>query len=83
MIDSAVTLLPQPDSPAMQSVLPAGRRSEMPSTARTAPGPLPNVVTRLRTSRAVSLAIGNSFRVTEVARDDLYHTCVLEIMIPT
>jgi hypothetical protein len=36
-IDSAVTDLPQPDSPTMPNVSPAARSKEMPSTARTMP----------------------------------------------
>ena len=35
--DSAVTLLPQPDSPTMPSVAPAGRSKLTPSTAGTTP----------------------------------------------
>ena len=35
--DSAVTLLPQPDSPTMPSVPPAGRSKLTPSTAGTTP----------------------------------------------
>ena len=37
MIDSAVTLLPQPDSPTTPSVLPATRSKLTPSTTRTVP----------------------------------------------
>ena len=37
MIDSAVTLLPQPDSPTMPSVSPAWTSNDTPSTARTMP----------------------------------------------
>ena len=36
-IDSAVALLPQPDSPTRPMVLPLGMAKEMPSTARKGP----------------------------------------------
>ena len=37
MIESAVTLLPQPDSPTMPSVSPGNTSNETPSTARVTP----------------------------------------------
>ena len=37
MIDNAVIVLPQPDSPTMPSVSPESTYSDTPSTARTVP----------------------------------------------
>jgi hypothetical protein len=48
MIDSAVTDLPQPDSPTTPSVVPRGTANETPSTARTVPRSVRNSVTRSR-----------------------------------
>ena len=46
MIESAVTDLPQPDSPTMPSVLPVSTSNEMPSTARTSPSRVEKYVCR-------------------------------------
>ena len=51
MSDSAVTLLPQPDSPTMPSVSPAATWNETPSTAWTTPSCVKNWVWRSVTSR--------------------------------
>ncbi len=53
-IDSAVTDLPQPDSPTMPSVSPAARSKEMPSTARTMPSAVKKWVSRSRTCSRVT-----------------------------
>jgi hypothetical protein len=46
MTESAVTLLPQPDSPTTPTVLPASTLKLTPSTARTRPSSVSNSVTR-------------------------------------
>ena len=51
MIESAVTDLPQPDSPTIPSVLPLSTSNEMPSTALTTPSRVKKCVRRSRTSR--------------------------------
>src|SRR5215203_4164382 len=51
MIDSAVTLLPQPDSPTIPSVSPAPTSNDTPSTARVVPSSLKKEVARSRTAR--------------------------------
>src|SRR5438132_2175546 len=60
MIDSAVTLLPQPDSPTMPSVRPRSREKSTPSTARTSPRSLAKSVRSPFTSSRFSVA-GNLF----------------------
>src|SRR6266850_1306149 len=60
MIESAVTLLPQPDSPTMPSVRPRSRRKSTPSTARTSPCSPWNEVRSPRTSRRFFVT-GNLF----------------------
>src|SRR5437868_10972202 len=60
MIESAVTLLPQPDSPTMPSVRPRSSRRLTPSTARTSPCSPRNEVWRLLTSSR-ALVAGNRF----------------------
>src|SRR5574341_1295510 len=50
MIESAVTLLPQPDSPTMPSVRPRSRLRSTPSTARTSPRSEAKCVRSPRTS---------------------------------
>src|SRR5687768_10087799 len=50
MIESAVTLLPQPDSPTMPRVRPRSRRRSTPSTARTSPRSEAKCVRSSRTS---------------------------------
>src|SRR5947207_15556080 len=49
-IDSAVTLLPQPDSPTIAKVSPGMTWNETPSTARTMPSRVKNQVLRSATS---------------------------------
>ena len=44
MIESAVTDLPEPDSPTIPSVVPASTENESPFTARTSPSSVLNVV---------------------------------------
>src|SRR3954447_24199903 len=56
MIDSAVTLLPEPDSPTMPSVRPRSRRKSTPSTARTSPRSPSKAVRSPRTSSRASVA---------------------------
>src|SRR3954454_25258595 len=53
MIDSAVTLLPLPDSPTSPTVERAAISNDTPSTARTAPASIRNSVTRSRISSSV------------------------------
>src|SRR5437660_8038266 len=60
MIESAVTLLPQPDSPTMPSVRPRARLKSTPSTARTSPCSPSNEVRSPRTSSRFCVA-GNRF----------------------
>src|SRR5262245_25848575 len=50
MIDSDVTLLPQPDSPTRPSISPRSIEKLMPSTARTAPALVSNCVRRPSTA---------------------------------
>jgi len=50
MSESAVTDLPQPDSPTMPSVSPAASSNDTPSTARTTPSRVKNCVLRSLTS---------------------------------
>ena len=50
MIDSEVTLLPQPDSPTMASVRPASTEKLMPSTAANSPSSVLKWVRRSCTS---------------------------------
>ena len=52
MIDSEVTLLPQPDSPTRPMISPRSTLNEMPSTARTTPSRVANDVRRPETSRS-------------------------------
>jgi len=49
-----VTLLPQPDSPTIASVLPFSTENETPSTAPTMPSSVRNCVFRSRTSRSAT-----------------------------
>ena len=49
MIDFAVTLLPEPDSPTMPSVSPGRSVKLTPSTARTTPASVKNQVCRFST----------------------------------
>src|SRR4051812_15124737 len=70
MIESAVTLLPQPDSPTMPSVRPRATLKSTPSTARTSPCSPANEVRSPRTSMRFSVP-GNLFldaRAIEHAR---------------
>src|SRR5688572_18515761 len=60
MIESAVTLLPQPDSPTMPRVRPRPRLRSTPSTARTSPRSEAKCVRSPRTSRRL-LVLGNLF----------------------
>src|SRR2546428_2015216 len=59
MMDSAVTLLPQPDSPTSPKVRPWRSDSEMPSTARTMPSRVWNQVRRFsrRSSSSTSAIV--------------------------
>ena len=65
MIDSAVTLLPQPDSPTMPSVRPASSVKLTPSTAANSPSSVAKCVRRSRTSSSAVIAC----RVRLEARD--------------
>src|SRR5438105_4800620 len=56
--ESAVTLLPDPDSPTMPSVSPAATEKLTPSTARTTPASVKKYVLRSRTSSTVRPACG-------------------------
>ena len=55
LIDSAVTLFPEPDSPTIASVSPGLTSNDTPSTARTVPRSPRNSVTRPRTLRSGSV----------------------------
>src|SRR5688500_15937067 len=69
MMESADTDLPQPDSPTSATVSPSRTSQETPSTARTTPAEVWNVVLRLRTwSRALT---GLGYRVCRVKGVDL------------
>ena len=52
MIDSAVTLLPQPDSPTSPTVWPSSMSKVTPSTARTSPSLVKNDVRRSLTCKS-------------------------------
>jgi hypothetical protein len=54
MIESAVTLLPLPDSPTMPSTSPSATSNPMSSTAGSSPRPLPKTTRRLRTDSSVT-----------------------------
>src|SRR3954471_8618655 len=54
MMLSAVTLLPQPDSPTMPRVRPRSRLKSTPSTARTSPSSESKTVVRPRTSSSAA-----------------------------
>ncbi len=56
MIDSDVTVLPDPDSPTTATVVALGTSKETPSTALKAPAPVGNDVTRLRMESSVDKA---------------------------
>src|SRR5688500_3286336 len=77
MIESAVTLLPHPDSPTTPSVLRRGISSEMPSTARTVPCSVRNSVTRSRISSRGG--VSSDTRPTIAGRRPCYHIR----MVPT
>ena len=65
-MDSAVTDLPQPDSPTMPSVSPRASSNDTPSTARTTPSSVSNWVCRSRTSRIAFTAAVTSSRQPRV-----------------
>src|SRR5919108_2448861 len=69
MIESADTDLPQPDSPTSATVSPSCTSQDTPSTARTTPADVWNVVRRSLTSRSAAIALG--YRVCRVQRIDL------------
>src|SRR5688572_17104254 len=58
MMESAVTLLPQPDSPTMPSVRPRCRLKSTPSTARTSPRSVAKCVRSPRTSSSGVRSMG-------------------------
>src|SRR5215475_14456595 len=59
MIESAVTLLPQPDSPTTPSVSPLSMWKSTPSTARTTPSSVKKWVLSPRTSSSRSAIAGS------------------------
>src|SRR5512145_1977433 len=61
MMLSAETDLPQPDSPTSATVSPSATSQDTPSTARTCPAAVANVVLRLRTSSKVATVLGYRF----------------------
>ena len=65
MIESAVTLLPLPDSPTIPNVSPASSENETPSTALTTPSWVLKCVLRLFTS---SIANGLLLRLRVASR---------------
>src|SRR5215831_4325647 len=65
MIDSAVTLLPQPDSPTSPSVVRGAMSNDTPSTARIVPSGVRNSVTRSRiSSSGLDSAAGAAIRAS-------------------
>jgi hypothetical protein len=68
MIESAVTDLPQPDSPTMPSVFPGSTVKLTPSTARTIPSRVKKCVWRLSTSRSATTSPSSSGRARRAAR---------------
>src|SRR6266850_1957806 len=62
MIESALTDLPQPDSPTSATVSPSATSHDTPSTARTTPPRVTNCVWRSITSRRVPTARGSLAR---------------------
>ena len=81
MIESAVTDLPQPDSPTIPSVLPCSTAKLTPSTARTTPSRVKKCVWRSSTSSSghlglprarverVAQAVGDEVRAEDQRRD--------------
>src|SRR5438132_8534185 len=55
MIESAVTLLPEPDSPTIPSVSPSFSSNDKPLTARTMPSSVANVTRRSLTESSAML----------------------------
>src|SRR4029453_9120611 len=68
MTESAVTLLPDPDSPTRPSVFPRSTEVETPSTACTTPSRVRKDTRRSRMSRSGATSVANS-RVEERIRD--------------
>ena len=62
-MDSAVTLLPHPDSPTTPKVSPLPTVQETPSTARTTPLGVKKYVCRFSTSRTVSAGFAPPFAI--------------------
>src|SRR5258706_5270721 len=75
MIDSAVTDLPEPDSPTTPSVPRSGISNDTPSTARTVPCSVRNSVTR---SRISSNAIRGDYGTKRLSRSDDINTDTLD-----
>ena len=67
MIESAVTDLPQPDSPTIPSVLPFSTAKLTPSTARTTPSRVKKCVRRSSTSSSAIATLSLRPRVERVA----------------
>src|SRR5687768_13801807 len=67
MMESAVTDLPQPDSPTMPSVFPRSSEKLTPSTARTSPSRVKKCVDRSVTSSSATLRLPSA-RVERVAQ---------------
>ena len=64
MIDSDVTLLPQPDSPTSPSTSPRSMAKLTPSTARTVPAPVANCVRRPSTDSSATQTFSRGSRVS-------------------
>src|SRR4051812_40695775 len=76
MIESAVTLLPDPDSPTIPSTSPARRLKLSPSTARRTPSSVRNETWRSRTSTSggsVGPSSANAHPGVEQGVDDVNH----------
>ena len=68
MIACAVTLLPEPDSPTIASVLPRATESETPSTAWTMPSSVGKRTTRFETERYGSRSLAGVLRHASLTR---------------
>src|SRR5262249_29820767 len=71
MIDIAVTLLPEPDSPTIPTISRGASVNETPSTARTMPSSVRNETRSSRTSSSGSAASGNADTRVEPGVEDV------------
>src|SRR5262249_51540488 len=73
MIDRAVTLLPEPDSPTTPSRRPRSSRSDRPSTALTTPSSVGKRTFRSRTSKNMSVPHPGVDDRVEQVHDEVGH----------